>query len=125
MHICLDETPEDREDITEVCRESRQLPIQVQYIPGEDVVVGRDSRRERSEVLVLSIRTSPRNALADNARLCQWFEASYASWRGLDPGGCYQCLEEPRDTVGESGGSAPATEPSEAAEATGLTRALE
>lgn len=54
-----------------------QLKIQVCFQPGEDVVFGRDSRLERREILVLSVRTSPSQVLADKKLLIEWMEGSY------------------------------------------------
>ena len=48
-----------------------QLKMQVHFQPGEDVVLGRDSRLERREILVLSARTSPSQVLADKKLLIQ------------------------------------------------------
>lgn len=60
---------------------SRQhLKVQVDFLPGEDVVMGRDSRLERRELLVLWVRTSPAQVLVDKHLLKQWLEGSYANF---------------------------------------------
>ena len=56
------------------------MQIQVLYRPGEEVVLGRDSRQERREVIVLSVRTSKETILADKKLLCQWLNSCYATW---------------------------------------------
>ena len=58
----------------------RRMQIQVLYRPGEEVVLGRDSRQERREVIVLSVRTSKETILADKKLLCQWLNSCYATW---------------------------------------------
>lgn len=58
----------------------RRLAIQVLYRPGDEVVLGRDSRQERREVLVLSVRTSKNMILADKKSLCRWLDNCYAAW---------------------------------------------
>ena len=57
-----------------------QLKMQVHFQPGEDVVLGRDSRLERREILVLSARTSPSQVLADKKLLIQWMEGTYTNF---------------------------------------------
>jgi len=58
----------------------RRLAIRVLYRPGEEVVLGRDSRQERCEVLVLSVRTSKNMVLADKKSLCRWLDSCYTAW---------------------------------------------
>lgn len=57
-----------------------ELQVHFQYSPGEDVILGRDSRLERREVLVLSIRTSPERALHDKALLTRWLQLCYTTF---------------------------------------------
>lgn len=54
-----------------------QLKVQVHFQPGEDVVVGRDSRLERREILVISARTSPSQVLEHKKLLIRWMEAAH------------------------------------------------
>jgi len=58
----------------------RRLAIQVLYRPGEEVVLGRDSRQERRETIVLSVRTSKNMVLADKRSLCRWLDSCYTAW---------------------------------------------
>ena len=53
------------------------LNLQVAFQPGEDIVCGRDSRLERNEVLVLSVRSSSSRALQEKKLLARWMELSY------------------------------------------------
>lgn len=61
-------------------RSREQLHVQVQFQPGEDVVVGRDSRLERREILVLSVLTSPSRVREDKELLLQWMDGSYSNF---------------------------------------------
>ena len=60
--------------------ELEQLELQVQFIPGEDIVLGRDSRLERRELLILSLRSTPERALVDKELLVRWMEYAYVSF---------------------------------------------
>ena len=53
------------------------MAVQVQYYPGEDIVTGRDSRVERREVMVLTVKTSANKVLAVKKVLRQWLEDCY------------------------------------------------
>ena len=57
-----------------------RVTVQVQYQPGEDIVTGRDSRVERREIMVLTVKTSASKVLADKAVLRQWLENCYNKW---------------------------------------------
>ena len=39
------------------------VTVKVQYYPSEDIVTGRDSRVERREVMVLTVKTSTKKVL--------------------------------------------------------------
>ena len=58
----------------------QQLHAQVQFQPGDDVVIGRDSRLERRELLVIWARTRPSRVRADKQILTEWMEASYKAF---------------------------------------------
>lgn len=53
------------------------MDLQVEFIPGDDIVCGRDSRVERREVLVLSVRSNPARALLDKEMLVRWMEYAH------------------------------------------------
>lgn len=53
------------------------MELQVEFIPGDDIVCGRDSRVERREVLVLSVLSNPERALSDKEMLVRWMEHAY------------------------------------------------
>ena len=61
-----------------------RVTVQVQYQPGEDIVTGRDSRVERREIMVLTVKTSASKVLADKAVLRQWLENCYNKWMQAD-----------------------------------------
>ena len=61
-----------------------RVTVQVQYRPGEDIVTGRDSRVERREIMVLTVKTSASKVLADKAVLRQWLENCYNKWMQAD-----------------------------------------
>ena len=54
--------------------------VKVQYYPGEDIVTGRDSRVERREVMVLTVRTSVEKVRAVKNVLRRWLEDCYNKW---------------------------------------------
>ena len=60
--------------------ENTCVTVKVQYYPGEDIVTGRDSRVERREVMVLTVRTSTKKVLAVKKVLQQWLEDCYNKW---------------------------------------------
>ena len=61
-------------------RQSAPVTVQVQYQPGEDIVTGRDSRVERREMMVMTVKTSTSKVLADKEVLRQWLEDCYNKW---------------------------------------------
>ena len=61
-------------------RQSAPVTVQVQYQPGEDIVTGRDSRVERREMMVMTVKTSTSKVLADKEVLRQWLENCYNKW---------------------------------------------
>ena len=61
-------------------RQNAPVTVQVQYQPGEDIVTGRDSRVERREIMVLTVKTSASKVLADKEVLRQWLENCYNKW---------------------------------------------
>ena len=64
MQVDADTDRTQQNEINEQ-RQSAFVIVQVQYYPGEDIVTGRDSRVERREVMVLTVRTSTSRVLAD------------------------------------------------------------
>ena len=65
-------------------RQSAPVTVQVQYQPGEDIVTGRDSRVERREIMVLTVKTSASKVLADKKVLRQWLDNCYNKLVQLD-----------------------------------------
>ena len=61
-------------------QELETLELQVQFVPGEDIVLGRDSRLERRELLILSLRSSVDRALRHKELLVSWMEHCYGSF---------------------------------------------
>ncbi|CAK9082912.1 unnamed protein product [Durusdinium trenchii] len=72
--------PKAHGDIELQDTEVERLDLEVQFIPGDDVVCGRDSRLERREVLVLSVRSNPERALSDKEMLVRWMEHAYVHY---------------------------------------------
>ena len=65
---------------------SRVRQVHVTYRLGDEVVLGRDSRQERREILVLSVRTSNAMVLNYKKLLCQWLNDCYTAWAKPEDG---------------------------------------
>jgi hypothetical protein len=60
--------------------EYEKLYLHIRFLPGEDVVCGRDSHVQRRQVIVLSTRTSSAKALRHKVLLSQWLQQCYARY---------------------------------------------
>ena len=57
---------------------SPEMKVQICFEPGDYFSVGRESRSERRDTLVLWVRTSSSTVLSDKRILSQWLEESYS-----------------------------------------------
>ena len=61
-------------------RQNNFVTVKVQYYPGEDIVTGRDSRVQRREMMVFTVKTSAQKAPGVKKVLQHWFEDCYNKW---------------------------------------------
>ncbi|CAE7565708.1 unnamed protein product [Symbiodinium natans] len=56
------------------------LDMKVEFLPGDDIVCGRDARLERREILILNVYSNEKRALADKRLLVRWLEHAYVQF---------------------------------------------